>query len=139
MRKTFKVRFGEITRRIITDAAVRQAMKTENTYKVFGPSLTLRALWDTGASSSVISAGVAKRLGFISVDTKGMTGIGGTILSERYYLSITLPNGVTLPVVKVAEWGGSLGFDLLIGMDIISRGNFSIVNDWGRTVFTFKV
>jgi len=139
MRKTFKAQFAPITRMIITGVTVRQAWKQGNTYRIFGPSLALRGLWDTGASWSAISVDAAKRLNLLHVDTRPVLGFGGTVLSDQYYLSVTLPNGVTLPVVKASEWGGSNDFDLLIGMDIISRGNFSIVNDWGRTVFTFKV
>jgi hypothetical protein len=46
---------------------------------------------------SVISASLAQRLKLIAVDTDKLTGIGGTILSNRYDISVTLPNKVVFP------------------------------------------
>lgn len=40
--------------------------------------------------------------------------------------------------VKVTE-GVLSGFDLLIGMDIITTGDFSITNVGGKTIFSFRV
>jgi hypothetical protein len=49
-----------------------------------------------------------------------------------------LPNQVAFPFVKVTE-GVLSGFDLLIGMDIITMGDFSITNVGGKTTFSFRV
>lgn len=82
---------------------------------------------------------MVKKLGLTAIDLWRIIGIGGTVVSNRYDISVTLPNKVTFPIVRVAEWDGNRRYDMLIGMDIISRGNFSIINDTGKTVFSFKV
>jgi hypothetical protein len=83
----------------------------------------------------VISAGAAQKLGLVSVDVRGVTGIVGTVLTNRYNIALTLPNN---PKIRVAEWDGGRNYDMLIGMDIISQGNFYLQNSGGKTVFTFR-
>jgi hypothetical protein len=134
-----EARFDCVTRTIITDVVVRRTAKP-GSFVRGAPIVDIptRALWDTGAYMSVISASLAQHLGLAVINTDKLTGIGGTILSNRYDISVTLPNKVIFPLVYVAEWGGHRFYDMLIGMDIISQGNFSIANDTGKTVFTFK-
>jgi hypothetical protein len=130
--------FDRVTRTILTEVAVRRATESGIVYDTAPVDIPIRALWDTGAYMSVISASIAKQLGLTCVDQRAITSIGGTILSNRYYLSLMLPNKVIFPELYVAEWGGHRFYDMLIGMDIISQGNFSIANDAEKTVFTFK-
>jgi len=49
-----------------------------------------------------------------------------------------LPNNVGIPFLQVTE-SVLLGFDMLIGMDIISQGDFSISCPGGETVFSFQL
>ena len=68
----------------------------------------------------------------------GMTEVhtaGGKCKSSMYKVNIILPNGVLFPHVRVTQ--GISGYDigLLIGMDIISCGDFSVTNANGKTIF----
>ena len=56
---------------------------------------------------------------------------------DTYLVNITLPNGVRFPGVRVSE-GKIAGADILIGMDIISSGDFALTNRDGKTTFTFR-
>jgi hypothetical protein len=134
-----EARFDRITRTIITDIEVRRTAKP-GSFVSGAPVVDIptRALWDTGAYMSVISASLAQQLGLAVINTDKLTGIGGTILSNRYDISVTLPNKVIFPLVYVAEWGGNRFYDMLIGMDIISQGEFFLSSVSGKTVFTFK-
>lgn len=58
---------------------------------------------------------------------------------ETYLIDIGLPNGVGFMAVKVSKALLGPGSDVLIGMDIISQGDFSITNQSGTTVFSFRV
>ena len=49
-----------------------------------------------------------------------------------------LPNNVGIAYVEVTE-GDLMGEDVLIGMDIITRGDFAITNVGGKTTFSFRI
>ena len=54
-------------------------------------------------------------------------------------MDIGLPNGVGIRGVQVCDSKiGDQGLGVLIGMDIIVNGDFSISNFNGKTVFTFR-
>ena len=55
-----------------------------------------------------------------------------------YAINLFLPNQVAFNFVKVTE-GILNDFDLLIGMNIITMGDFSITNVGGNTIFSFRV
>lgn len=97
----------------------------------------LKAVWDTGATNSVITEDIAQQLGlFSSSKTKVMTPNGERICSQ-YYISVLLPSGIFVPKLLVTE-GTLVDFDMLIGMDIIGRGDFAITNNDGKTVMSFR-
>lgn len=58
---------------------------------------------------------------------------------ETYLIDIGLPNGVAFSAVQVSRAILGPGSDVLVGMDIISMGDFSITNQNGNTVFSFRV
>ncbi|SHK31292.1 retropepsin-like aspartic protease [Hespellia stercorisuis] len=98
-----------------------------------------RSLWDTGSSTSCISEKLARKLGLLPIDTGvGVTPTGQLDISY-YLLDIYLSNKVVFHNMKVAGFPLERhDVDFLIGMDIISKGDFNIRNSDGRTVFTFN-
>lgn len=96
------------------------------------------ALWDTGASGTVISKEVAKKLGLKPIGKSKVFRANGESIVNVYAINLFLPNQVAFQFVKVTE-GILSGFDLLIGMDIITLGDFSITNVGGNTTFSFRV
>lgn len=64
-------------------------------------------------------------------------GFNSTSDCELYLVNIGLPNGVYFVDVKVTK-AGLIGTDVLIGMDIITLGDFVITNKNGNTVFSFR-
>ncbi len=97
-----------------------------------------QCLWDTGASSSCISKNLAEKLGLKQVGVAQSFTAAGLTLAKTYVVNIGLPNHVQIPMVMVSE-AVLNGFDVLIGMDIITLGDFSITNVDGRTIFSFRV
>ena len=80
------------------------------------------AIWDTGATSSMISAAMAKKLQLTPSGTIQIAGVHGVQNARCYYVDIIFGNGFCIPSVKVSEASDFGGFDLLIGMDIIGQG-----------------
>ena len=99
------------------------------------------AIWDTGAQCSVITAGVAAACGLTPTGVTNVTGVhGGAKLCFTYLVNIRLLNGVEVRGVRVAEGQlqGGIHGDVLIGMDIITLGDFAITNKGGNTWFSFR-
>ena len=64
-------------------------------------------------------------------------GVHGPKQTETYLVNIALPNSVVFMSVRVTK-GNILGADILIGMDIIKEGDFSVTNCEGHTKFSYR-
>jgi hypothetical protein len=95
------------------------------------------AIWDTGATNSVISQKVVDVCGLAPIGMVKVHGVSGEMLAETYLVNIGLPNLVGFYAVRVTK-GELPGSELLIGMDIISQGDFSVTNCGGITKFSFR-
>ena len=95
------------------------------------------ALWDTGATNSVISQAVVDACGLLPIGFTEVFHVDGSHIAEVYLVNITLPNSIPFPNVRVAK-AEIPGADLIIGMDVISQGDFAITNQNGGTKFTFR-
>lgn len=62
---------------------------------------------------------------------------GGEGITNLYKVNIFLPNGIGVQAVTVME-GVLNGCEVLIGMDIITVGDFVVTNRNGKTVFSFQ-
>ena len=96
------------------------------------------AIWDTGATGSVISEKVVKELGLQPAGFVPIYHAGGCGTFPWYKVNIMLPNNVGFYEIKVTQ-AKLTSADVLIGMDIISSGDFSITNVDNKTTFSFRV
>lgn len=99
----------------------------------------ITALWDTGATNSAIDTNTAKQL---QLKPSGRTVVKygtGDKETNIYQVDIFLPNGVRIPGVQVTECDPTGVHGVLIGMDVITVGDFSITNFNGKSVFSFRV
>ena len=96
------------------------------------------ALWDTGASGTCISKKLAQELNLKPISKAKVFHAGGSHQVNVYAINLYLPNQVAFSFVKVTE-GTLNGMDVLIGMDIITMGDFSITNVGMQTTFSFRI
>lgn len=94
------------------------------------------AVWDTGATHTVISASFAQENNFPATGKASTRGVHGTNEVDTYTVDIILPNRVGFRNWVVSS--GNLKCGLLIGMDIINLGDLAITNVGGKTVFSFQ-
>lgn len=97
------------------------------------------ALWDTGAVKSVITQRVVEACGLKPIRPGLIQGVHGMQKSEAYVINLSLPDKITfheLTVVKANATG--VWWDVLIGMDIISAGEFSVKNVNSKTEWSFS-
>jgi predicted aspartyl protease len=100
--------------------------------------LEFNALWDTGATASVITEGVATRLSLRPEGTTKLFHAQGSSFVPVYFVNLGLPNRVRFVGIRVSQ-GVLPGCDVLIGMDIINKGDFAVTNRDGASVFSFQM
>jgi hypothetical protein len=129
--------------RLITPLRISQASteKIDDTefQRLLSTSETASGLWDTGATGSCVTPSMARKLNLVPVGVGNMTHAGGIRQSNKYLVDLFLPNNVHVPGVLVMELEDGMSFDVIIGMDIISRGDFSITNSEGKTTMSFRI
>ena len=104
-----------------------------------GSALEFEAVWDTGATKSVITEKVISQCGLRPSGMVKMHGVTGTAIVETYLVKVGLPNNVFVGGVIAAKADLVGSQDVLIGMDIISLGDLAISSFQGRTSFSFRI
>jgi len=133
--KAYTEKYPTVVNTLITKCYVGepvQGVQYDFNFKEF------RGLWDTGAMCSAISNKVAILLGLLPVSRETIGHATGQSVVDVYNVGILLPNNILIPWVEVFE-GTFSNFDMLIGMDIISKGDFSISNKDKKTTFSFRL
>ena len=102
-----------------------------------GKGVEFSAIWDTGATNTVISQKVVDALALKPSGFAKVRHVGGEEIAECYSVNLMLPNHVGLTFLRVTK-GKPGGGDVLIGMDIIGAGDFAVTNHGGKTTFTFR-
>ncbi len=97
------------------------------------------AIWDTGATSSVITQKVASDCGLKPIGMAKVHHAKGGTTAPVYLASIFLPNKVAIPQLRMIEGIIAGDADMLIGMDIIGAGDFAVTNKDGKTTFSFRM
>lgn len=127
---------GGLLRQLINEVHVYPAT---NTILKTTRDNEFKALWDTGATNTTISQSVTDRCRLAPIGFSQLITASETVKeAPNYLVDIYLPNKVKIESVKVIQ-GNLLGFDLLIGMDIMSLGDFAVTNIGGFTTFSFRI
>jgi len=97
------------------------------------------ALWDTGATNTCISKAVVKKLALKPITVARVSGAYGEENTKPVYLvCLYLPNGVFFDNTPVIEWD-SQDIEVLVGMDILTKGDFAVSNVDNKTFFSFRI
>ena len=96
------------------------------------------AIWDTGATRTSISQKVVDELGLETVGFGTNYTAGGPVTATMHKINIMLPMGVGISslLVSCSDLDGP---DVLIGMDVITKGDFAVTNVNGKTTFSFRI
>ena len=100
-----------------------------------------RAIWDTGATGSVIDEKFADKIGLVPTGQARTIGVNGSKIVNTYTVDIQLPGGVNINSIPISS--GSInvtnGIGFLIGMDVINIGDFAYSSHNNERVFTFRI
>ena len=127
----FNVNLGSLADEIVTEC---DFVSLDQTRRV----KALRAMWDTGSNATILSTKLISELRPERFGQGGMTGIGGQSEGDTYLVHVSLPTGDVITYQEVYE--ANLGdYDAIIGMDIITRGNFHLDCDYGEILLSFEL
>lgn len=107
------------------------------------PKLAKRcvALWDTGASDTTLSEKAVELLGLERVDgmePKSVKTANGIVKSYAYWAYMQFDPG--WPQFRMVIWSmPHSDIEVLIGMDVISRGIFRLWPENGKTMLRFAL
>lgn len=138
--QAFTMRASGIVNRIVSDIGVTAVFDPTAPPTPLPPHLSTKALCDTGATRSVLSTGFVTSLALTPVGTSKVHHGDGSSTRNTYLVNFDLPNKVRVEGVIATEFPASHNeFNVLVGMDVISLGDFSITNVSGKTWMSFRI
>ena len=129
---TFSVSYDGLVDAVTCTVAIAQ---TEPFKDSGGNYLRCNAMWDTGALYTVVSKRVVAKLALAPIDSGIAYTVQGSYEAAVYLLDLMLPNRMLVKALRVSE-GDFDDCDILIGMDVIRLGDFSVTN-LNNTIFSF--
>ncbi len=137
-RYSFTVKSSATRNRLVSPCSVYKAWAPDSE-TTQPPRRQFNALWDTGATNSMITSQAVAELG---LETGGYTHVhhvqGTTHEVPFYFVNLVLFSNFHFPDVAVVL-GELTDTDVLIGMDIVNRGDFAVSNKNGGTTFSFRI
>ena len=139
--RAFTVVYEGLTDEISTPVRLEPVMTADKS--LVGTQVEIEALWDTGANITCIKPSLRDKLKLCQselIEPITMSGIGrGKVRADGTLVSIWLTPDFVLELcpVYIADFPGDE--EILIGMDIITMGDFAICNTGEQTSISFAV
>lgn len=134
----FTVRYDGRANILRSESKISQAFDP-SIAKTIPTSKTFNSIWDTGATGSVITKKVVDECGLSPIGMARVQTAERKTTTNVYLVSITLRNNIVIPTLRVTEGTFGSNDDILIGMDVISHGDFVVTNKDGKTAFSFRM
>lgn len=129
--KKININYKKGTRRIVSKIGIKVSsdkMVSE-----------ISAVWDTGASMSFINESLARKLNLTPIDTGKTVTVNGISDAVYYIVDVVLSHDIIFKNLKVcATETNRKDIEFIIGMDIISKGNFSLKNYSNELIMEYE-
>lgn len=135
----FTVMHDGLANRIITGIEITEGFDFKNPPNPLPTPYVTTALWDTGATNSVITKATADQLNLTPTGTAQVITGNGKGMQNTHIVNFLLPNTVRVAGAWVTECPDDHSFGAIIGMDIISQGDFALTNVGGKTCMSFRI
>jgi predicted aspartyl protease len=133
--QSFTASYNEVVKEIVLNCIIFPMEREDKDGKK--KMLTIETLWDTGCGGCLISKDLVNKMGLKSHRTIKHYDSGKMYDKNCYEAFIYLPNGITVPVeLMEKELSDS---PVIIGMDIICRGNLFVNNVNSKTIVRFDM
>jgi hypothetical protein len=126
-------------KRVVTEIEVSQSSAWCAINNLKSVNIQARALWDTGAEICAVSSDFVNRLGLVSYGEEWFVGFGGEAEQEKYYLDIALGDNRHIYNIPAMHNPHMKSYDIIIGMNVITMGDFALIREDKGTRFVFKL
>ncbi len=138
--RALTIQSDRIANRVVSPVKLEAAYDPATPPDPLPSQLDTKALWDTGATKSVITKATVDQLHLTPTGTAIVNHAGGSSQTNTYLVNFLLPPNVRVVGVMVTECPQTSGdFGAIIGMDVICKGDFSITNCDNRTCMSFRI
>jgi len=127
-----------LLRELANTVTVRHSGLIRKSFQIELNEQIVGAIWDTGATTTSISKKLVEILKLIPIAKTIVHSIHDAREVNVHSVDIILPNRVEVFNLQVTEAANLGKYDVLIGMDIITLGDFAITNANKRTFFSFR-
>jgi hypothetical protein len=128
-----------IIRSILIPVVASQSKTLCDKFKRKKTEADVLALIDTEATNTSISNKLAASLGLKVIEQCEVEAAGGIHIANIYMIDVLLRDMVEFLNIRSAEFIANDKFDIIIGMDILTKGDLAITNHDNRTVLSFRV
>ena len=146
MRRAFTFRYSGLVRVLKTPVGISLPATQEEAKAEQLKINEYVAIWDTGATNSVITRQVVDDFGLKPINVAEVYHADGKSMANVYLVNIALPDHVVVTHVRVTEAkliNENLKPDqrpqVLIGMDIIGMGDLAVTNLRGKTTLSYTI
>lgn len=101
----------------------------------------VKAIWDTGANHTFISKKLAQELQLNLINNKAVSIANGISKKQNlYYVDLVIQQlNECITEIMVADGvGENYPYDIIIGLDIINKGNFRYFKESGIYILDFE-
>jgi len=138
--RAFTRLFDESVIELTSSIEIQPLLTTDKA--VDGTLFAVEALWDTGATVTCVKPELFNRLKLCLYDVTNymkLSGIGGEVKANFTFMNLFFSPAFEIKYcpVFVVDFPGDA--DILIGMDIIRKGDFAVCNDDNKTSFSFVI
>lgn len=95
-------------------------------------------VWDTGCNASLISNRLALSMKLKPFGMCNLNTANGIREVNKYYVDFILPNDIHIEKLEVLGVTLDQEPNVLIGMDVIGKGDFAVTNKGGETMVSFE-
>ena len=102
--------------------------------------IEVKILWDTGATLTFMKPELRDKLKLSMVRTESsavIAGVGGQLKADFTYASILISQNFIIEYCPIYVLDFPVNADIVIGMNIINMGDFSVNNTNANTSFSF--
>lgn len=100
--------------------------------------ISQNAMWDTGATNTLISPRIIQTLKLKPFGKSSISSANGVIEANSYLIHVGLPSGSIITNILALE-NNNEDYEIVIGMDIITQGDFAFSNKDEHSTFSFRI